>query len=189
MCFIAEWMECTWTRLHNTWLNQPTLQRCWDFRRTGLATNTSNTCKANTPGLAGEDSQSPNRTPDPRRRERRCFLSLRCTWSMEKTTAVILWHMKWHLRASILLHCANSSKGQIPVLNNLSSRQGKLCSEEADFVRFSHCHVCLPPTCLYVFKSYDQLFSSFLVFFLFPPEVLAGFCLHCVSFNVSNLMY
>lgn len=55
------------------------------------------------------------------------------------------------------MFCRNSSKGQMSVLKNFSSCQGKPCSEEAEFVWFSHCQSCLPPTC-YFFKSCDHLF-------------------------------
>lgn len=78
----------------------------------------------------------------------------------------------------------NSSKGQMSVRKTRSSCQGKLCSEEAEFVSFNYCHICLPPSCRYFFLNHVIIFS-FLLFF--PPESISGFSLHYFSFSVSKM--
>lgn len=84
------------------------------------------------------------------------------------------------------MFCCTVGTHQMSVLKNFRSCQGKPCSEVAEFVWFSHCHICLPPTCRYFFKSCDHLFFPSPLCPL-PRTYFFGFCLHYFSFNVSKI--
>lgn len=54
-------MGCRWTLCIPHWQKQPALRKCWDFQRTGPASNTSNICETEVSELPGRNSRKPSR--------------------------------------------------------------------------------------------------------------------------------